>query len=275
MAVRTIPIDSLDDPRVEFFRDVRDRDLRGREKLFMAESELVLRRLLRTPHRLKALFLSPKKLRRLEDALEVLQADVPVYVADVDLMTRIAGFNVHRGVLAAGVRPHEDELSIDGVLGHLQGAERLRFVIAEGLTNVDNMGGIFRNAAAYGMDAVVLDPRCCDPLYRKAIRVSMGHTLSVRWAICRNWPGDLLRLKEQWGITLIGAEVTEEGRPLWEMPRDPRVGLLFGSEGHGLSAEALRACDVVCQIPMAGDVPSLNVATTSAVFMYELTRGGA
>ncbi|UCD75784.1 MAG: RNA methyltransferase [Phycisphaerales bacterium] len=272
MAVSPILIDSLDDPRVEIFRDVRDKDLRGRDKLFMAESEMVLTRLLRTPERLHSLFLSPNKFERLAGSLQALAAHVPVYVADIDLMTEIAGFHIHRGVLAAGFRPRPEELSLDAALGHLKGDAPLTLLLAEGLTNVDNMGGMFRNAAAFGADGIVLDPTCCDPLYRKAIRVSMGHVLSIPYVVCDDWIGDVHRLKEQWGIRLIGAEVTDGAIPLWDIPRFSRLGILFGSEGHGLTGEALAACDEVCRIPMDEAVPSLNVATASAVFLYELIR---
>jgi len=269
-----IEITHLDDPRVELFSDVRDKDLRGREKVFMAETELVLRRLLENPARIHAVLLGRTRFAALEPALGRLPDDVPVYVADLDLMTGIAGFHVHRGVLAAGRRPAPAELSLDAALGHLRGAQSLRLLVAEGLTNVDNMGALFRNAAALGADGIVLDPTSCDPLYRKAIRVSMGHVLSTPWAVCPDWPHALARLREEWGITLVGAEVAPDADPVWAMPRGDRIGVVFGSERHGLSPGALAACDAICQIPMAGEVPSLNVAVASAVFLYEMARGG-
>ena len=123
---------------VDVFRDVRDKDLRGSERLFMAESELVLRRLLRRPDRLHALLLSPSKLRDLEDCLRDLPDDVPVYVADLDVMTQIAGFHIHRGVLATGRRPSARELSLDVALAPLREGERCTMVVAEGVTNVDS-----------------------------------------------------------------------------------------------------------------------------------------
>ncbi len=265
-----IVIESLDDPRIEPYRDVRDKDLRGREKFFMGESEMVIRRLLRTPERLHSVFLSHNKYERLKDELHALQGEV--YVADIDLMTAIAGFRIHRGVLAVGFRPQPAELALEAALGHLKEKASCTMLIGEGLMNVDNMGGLFRNAAAFGVDGIVLDPTCCDPLYRKAIRVSMGHTLSVPYGICDDWPGDLKRLKDEWGVKLIAAEVSEGSKPLWEIPREDRIAILFGSEGHGLSAEALAQCDEVCEVPMQPNVPSLNVAVTSAVFLYELHR---
>jgi tRNA G18 (ribose-2'-O)-methylase SpoU len=196
-----------------------------------------------------------------------------VYVADIDLMTQIAGFHIHRGVLAAGIRPRPPEVALDAALGHLKGVERVRLIVAEGLTNVDNMGGLFRNAAAFGIDGLLLDPTCCDPLYRKAVRVSMGHVLSVPYAISDDWPADLMRLKRDWDVKLIGAESIAGAEPLWRMPRAERIALLFGSERHGLSEAARAACDGLYEIPMAPGVESLNVAVASAVFLYELDRG--
>jgi tRNA G18 (ribose-2'-O)-methylase SpoU len=267
-----IRINSLDDDRIEIFRNVRDKDLRGRGGLFMAESELVLRRLLRTPERLHAILLSPSRYDALRDALAQIDDHTTIYIADVDLMTRIAGFHIHRGVLAAGVRPAPAELSLDNALGHLRGRDALRIVVAEGLTNVDNLGALFRNAAGFGVDAIVLDPDSCDPLYRKAIRVSMGHVLSIPWAVADDWPADLVRLRNEWGLTLHAVELTDAAQPLRTLTRHQRLALLFGSERHGLSDEAIAACDAVGMIPMAADVPSLNVAVASAIALYELTR---
>ncbi len=270
-----VPIDEITDPRVEVFRDVRDKDLRGRDKLFMAESEMVVRRLLRTPQRIHSLLLSPQVAERLSDALAGLAGDVPVYVCDVDAMSEIAGFHIHRGALAAGWRPKRGELTLDAALGRLRGAQRACIVVAEGLTNVDNMGGLFRNAAAFGVDGVLLDPTCCDPLYRKAIRVSMGHALSVPYAVGETWPDDLSRLREEWGFTLVAAEtrdIAPRAQPLWQWKPADRVAIVLGNEGEGLSAATLAQCDKVHEIPMAPDVPSLNVAVASAVVLYEMIR---
>src|SRR5262245_51847428 len=273
MASQPIVITSLDDPRVDVYRNVRDADLRGRDDLFMAESELVLRRLLRSSHRLHSMLLSPHRHARLEGALADLPASTPVYVAELKLIHEIAAFHIHRGVLAAGFRLTPDELSLDAALGHLRGLSTVTLLIAEGLTNVDNMGALFRNAAAFGVDGIVLDPTCCDPLYRKAVRVSMGHVLSIPYAVSQNWPADLDRLKREWGPSIVAAESTSSAVPLWKMPRHQRTAIVLGSEGGGLSPATLDHCDAICQIPMSGDVPSINVALASAVFLYELRRG--
>jgi tRNA G18 (ribose-2'-O)-methylase SpoU len=268
-------ITTLDDPRLEPFRDVRDRDLRGRDGLFMAESEMVLRRLLKRPERIHLVLLSAERYEKLAPELEVLPDDVPVFVADIGLMTQLAGFHVHRGVLATGRRPAPAELTLDAALGHLRDRPRVTLLVAEGLTNVDNMGALFRNAAAFAVDGIVLDPLSCDPLYRKSVRVSMGHVLSVPWAVATSWPDDLGRLRAEWGVSLVAAEVTDEARPAWQLPAADRVGFVLGSEGHGLSRPVLDRCDVVAWIPMAGEVPSLNVAVASAVFLYERARAAA
>lgn len=269
-----IAITTMDDPRVDVYRDVRDADMRGRDGLFMAESELVIRRLLRSPERIHSLLLSPEKFARVRSALEVLPEATPVYVTQLKLMHDIAAFHIHRGVLAAGFRRPPHELSLDAALGHLRldRDQPLTLLIAQGITNVDNMGALFRNAAAFGVKGMVLDATCCDPLYRKAIRVSMGHALSIPYALSANWHADLDRLKAEWGVTLIGAESTERAIPLWQMPKTDRIGLVFGSEGHGLTPETIEKCDAICEIPMAGDVPSINVAVASAVFLYEIQR---
>tara|TARA_Y100000589_G_scaffold156383_2_gene148948 strand:- start:14983 stop:15816 length:834 start_codon:yes stop_codon:yes gene_type:complete len=262
------------DPRVGVFRDVRDRDLRGRDGLFMAESELVLRRLLATPDRLQSLLLSHGKFEALRDTLDVLPDDVPVYTASLELLGGIAGFHVHRGVLASGHRPEDADLRLDRSLGHLRETDRCTLLLAEGITNVDNMGSLFRNAAALGVDGVVLDPTCCDPLYRKAIRVSMGHVFTVPWAIASSgeWPAVLSRLRDDWGCRLLAAERCDGAQPIWNIDWTARCGLLVGAEGDGLTEATLAACDAVVEIPMHGEVPSVNVAAAAAICLYERMR---
>ncbi len=269
-----IDITSLDDPRVDVYRDVRDADLRGRDDLFMAESELVLRRLMATPSRLHSMLLSREKFAKMREAVGGLPDAVSVFVTDLANIHDIAAFHVHRGCLAAGYRLPAERLTLDAALGNVRTKPRSCLLLAEGLTNVDNMGALFRNAAAFGVDGIVLDSACCDPLYRKAIRVSMGHALSIPYAVSDDWLGDLRRLRCEWGMALVAAENTPVAKPLWEMLKSNRMAMVFGSEGRGLAAATLEKCDAVCAIPMSGDVPSLNVAVASAVFLYERMRAG-
>ncbi len=267
-----VRLEHPDDPRLDPFRDVRDRDLRARHGLFMAESERVLRRLVRTPERLHAILLSPGRWDALRDLLAPLPEAVPIYVADLEIMCAIAGFHVHRGVLATGIRPTIEELAPEVALAPLMRPGPLTLLVCEGITNVDNVGGLFRNAAAFGVDGVLLDPACCDPLYRKAVRVSAGHVLSTPWAIAVDWPQDLRRLREAWNVELVAAETGAGAEPWWARPAPARQAILFGSEATGASAAALAECDATCEIPMAPGVPSLNVATASAVFLAERAR---
>lgn len=265
-------IKSLDDPRVDAFRDVRDRDLRGRDGFFMAESELVLRRLLRQPERLHSLLVSREKWDRLESELQDLPESIPIYVADLNVIGEVAGFHVHRGVLAIGHRPDARELSMDHVLGGLDRSTPRTLLLAMGITNVDNMGSLFRNAAAFGIDAIILDGSCCDPLYRKSIRVSMGHVLGVPWAVTEDWGASLEELKGRWGIHLVAAECDQRSRCVSDFPFPDHVGLVMGTEGAGLDEQTLSICDSIVEIPMAREVPSLNVATAAAVLMWERRR---
>lgn len=268
-----IQIDSLQDARVDVFRNLKDPELRDRQGLFIGESALVLRRLLRHPARLHSILIGAHRYPALRPELEALPADVPLYVADKQLLSRIAGFHLHRGVLAAGRRPTAEQSALEPALGHLRARPELCLLLAEGVMDPDNIGALFRNAAAFGVDGILLDPSSADPLYRKAIRVSMGHCLSLPFARSLDWQADLETLRDSWGLALYGAEPIEGASPIWQLPRGARLALLVGSEAHGLSATSLSACQRLFQIPMTGAVPSLNVAVASALMLYELRRG--
>lgn len=277
------PLQVIDpaDSRIDVFRDVRDRDLRGRDGLFMGESELVLERLLATPDRLHSLLLSPQRFDRLEPQLRSLPDSIPVYTAEIEIMGAISGFHIHRGVLVAGKRPEAGELQLDHALGHLRpvGSEdqqQCTILLAEGITNVDNIGSLFRNAAAMGVDGIVLDPTCCDPLYRKSVRVSMGHVFSIAWAEGGDdhaaWIESIHRIRDEWGCTVIGAESGQSAVQPWEVTWPHRCALLVGAERSGLSKEAVEACDQLVEIPMTGAVPSINVALAAGICLYERMR---
>jgi tRNA G18 (ribose-2'-O)-methylase SpoU len=266
-------VTSLDDSRVDQYRSVRDADLRGRQHLCMVESEMVVRRLLNSNWQIHSLFLSPQKYERLAPFIE--DNSLQVFVADVSLMSDISGFHIHRGTLALVHRPSKETLRIQKLIQSLHGKKRITLLFAEGITNVDNIGALFRNAAAFGVDALVLDATCCDPLYRKAIRVSMGHALSIPWAVTIDWMKELKELKSTLGIQLIGCETGVNSKPIWEVAPSSKMGLVMGEEKNGLSACTLELCDEVVEIPMTKTVPSVNVAVASAVGLYEfLCRNG-
>ncbi|MBT4531059.1 MAG: RNA methyltransferase [Phycisphaerae bacterium] len=260
-------VTSLEDSRVDLYRSVRDADLRGRRHLCMVESEMVVRRLLDSSWKVHSLFLSPQKYERLAPYIKNPLLDV--YVADVSLMSSISGFHIHRGTLALVHRPDDASLGLHKIMQSLESKDMFSLLLAEGITNVDNMGALFRNAAAFGVDAIVLDRTCCDPLYRKAIRVSMGHALSVPWAVVDDWATALSELKDNFGVKLIGCETGNKAKPMWEVDPSQKWALIMGEEKSGLSAHTISLCDELAEIPMTPRVPSINVAVASAVGLYE------
>jgi tRNA G18 (ribose-2'-O)-methylase SpoU len=258
-----------DDPRLAVYRDVRERDLVGRKGGFIAEGEVVLRVLLGPASRFSpsSLLVAEKRLARLEPLIAVLPDAVPVYAAGQAVMDAIVGFNIHRGILAHGLtRPDP------GAEALLEGLGPRALVLALfGIANHDNVGGLFRNAAAFGADAVLLDVDCCDPLYRKAIRVSVGAALTVPFA--RLPAGeDPLALLERHGFTALALS-PKGAEPLARLQRPARVAALLGAEGPGLPDDLLRRARTVA-IPMAPGWDSLNVAAAGAVLLHALTQGG-
>jgi tRNA G18 (ribose-2'-O)-methylase SpoU len=273
-AVRAIPIHDLADARVALYRNLKDRDLRSRCDAFLVEGrENLACLLLRSQHTPESLLLSARAHRTLGDTLAALPDEVPIYVAERSVLEGIVGFDMYRGVLALCRREHEP--SFDDVFPPLAaaGPEAL-VVVLEGLTNHDNVGGIFRNAEAFGADAALLCPRVCDPLYRKAIRTSMGATLCVPTVRAEVWPAPLEALRAA-GFTLVALHPNEDSICLDDADdslRDGPLALLVGSEGPGLSDAALAVCDSRLRIPMAPGVDSINVATACAIALHHFRR---
>ncbi|MCA9292044.1 MAG: RNA methyltransferase [Phycisphaerales bacterium] len=266
-----ITIDDPADPRLDVYRDVRDRDLRGpsgRPGRFIGEQALTVEKMLSIPGLTESVLIAPNWIDRLAP---LAPPDVPVYVVTPDTMATIAGFPIHRGVLAVGRRPAPESRTIDAAVPTRSGP--LTVLLCEDITNIDNIGLLFRNAAAFAADAVVLSPRCHDPLYRKSIRVSIGHVLTMPWAQSVTWVDDLDRLRREWGITLIAAALTDDARAIGAVDPPDRVGIVVGAEYSGLSADTLARCDVVAKIPMAPGIDSLNVGVASAVFLERFSRG--
>ena len=262
-----IPIDDPDDPRIAAYRDIRERDLVGRDGHFIAEGEVVLKVLVASArHRMASLLVVDKRADGLRPLLAGLPDDIPLYRASQGVFDRIAGFPIHRGILAIGRRPPPP--TADELLAAI--GPRALVVLLFGIANHDNIGGIFRNAAAFGADAVILDGQCCDPHYRKAIRVSVGASLIVPFA--RLAPGaDAVELLSRHGFETLSLSPAGE-TPLANLHRPPRVAALFGTEGPGLPAALLARTRTVA-IPMAGGFDSLNVATTSGIVLHHLACG--
>lgn len=258
------------DPRLEPYRNLRERDLVGRRGAFMAEGEVVLRALLqavaRGTHRIESVLLSDKQWRRLGSWLQTELADTPVLVADDATLEATLGFELHRGILALAARCHPPTLE------QLLEPPGPRLLVGLfGISNHDNVGGIFRNLAAFGADAAVLDSVSCDPHYRKAIRVSVGGVLRVPFARGGSDVELATRIAAA-GYQLIA--LTPAGdTTLRAFARAPRAALLLGAEGPGLSAAVLAQSHGV-RLEMAAGFDSLNVATTSGIALYALGAGG-
>ena len=260
-----------DDPRLDDFRDLnsvdRRPDLPTGKGLVIAEGVLVVQRMLAsrfTPH---ALLGTDRRLAELKDDLPGVAA--PFYRASADVMAQVVGFHLNRGVLAAARRVPEP-----GVAQVVDGASTV--AVLEGVNDHENLGSIFRNAAGLGVDAVVFGSGCADPLYRRAVRVSMGHALLVPYARATSWPADLMLLREN-GFRLLAMTPSSEASTLAEAmaaARDERVAVLVGAEGPGLTSGTLRLSDVRVRIPMSRGTDSLNVATAAALAFYERARLG-
>jgi tRNA G18 (ribose-2'-O)-methylase SpoU len=270
-----MPIERLTssfDPRVADYRRIAEADLVKARGLFVAEGRLVVKRLIEDGHRFRSVLVNHIAYQSLETALTALAQHAPVYICETTDLAEITGYNIHRGCLALVERPTAPTLA--GVLAEVTETRKSRtiVVILEGVTNADNVGGVFRNAAAFSSDAVLLGPTCCDPLYRKAIRTSMAATLRVPFARIEKWPDDLAQLRD-YGFTIAALTPREPSIALGEfstMLPSARLALLVGTEGLGLTTEAEAAADVRVRIPIAPEVDSLNVAVAVGIALHRL-----
>ena len=257
-----IRVDDPVDPRLAPYRSIRERDLVGRENRFVAEGKVVLNVLFSAAlFEAESVLVLENRLAGLADTLALAPARLPVYVASQPVMDAIAGFHIHRGVLAIGRRrAGEDAAALLAAL-----PRRALVVALVGISNHDNAGSIFRNAAAFGVDAVLLDGTCCDPLYRKAIRVSVGAALKVPFAFVddANAMADLLMTA---GFELVGLSPSGT-TDIREAKRAERLALFLGAEGPGLPGHLLDRMDTV-KIAMAPGFDSLNVSAAAAVALH-------
>lgn len=271
-ARQIIRIEDPQDARISEFRDIRERDLVGRRGQFIAEGTVVLRMLAAAHLQQKPRFRAEKLLlleNRVEGVAELLAQfpqEVPAYFASASVLDQIAGFHLHRGVLALGSRIEErDAAALLGSLG-----ETALIGMCCGISNHDNIGSIFRNAAAFGVSALLLDETCCDPLYRKALRVSVGSVLSVPFAR----GGAALELLEQvheagfeiWGLSPRGST------DIRDVPKINRIALVTGTEGEGLPAHIMQRFQTA-RISQMPQLDSLNAATATGIALYEMARG--
>ena len=260
-------VERPDDDRLADYTGLTDVALRSRrepvEGLYMAESEKVIRRALDAGHRPRSLLLSDRWLEPLADLVDrVARAGAPVYAGTPGVLAAITGFNVHRGAIAAMHRP------VPVAVGDVVAGAR-RVVVLEDVVDHTNVGAVFRSVAGIGADAVLVSPRCADPLYRRAVRVSMGTVFQVPWARIEPWPSGLAALRAE-GFVVAALALTPSAVPLDDVAAHlpDRLALVLGTEGDGLSDPALDAVDLAVRIPMAGGVDSLNVAAAAAVALW-------
>jgi tRNA G18 (ribose-2'-O)-methylase SpoU len=258
-------VEDLDDPRVADYRDIRERDLTGRRGLFIAEGEVVLNTLLSPASvcRPRSVLMAAHRIDQRRALLAQVPEGVPVYAASQAVLDRIAGFALHRGMLAVGDKPPQADLN--AMLAGLPA--RAVVLAASGVGNHDNMGGLFRNAAAFGAAAVLRDDRCCDPFYRKSIRVSVGAVLRTP-TVASTSLETLIGALEQAGFDVLALTPSARTR-LKSLEGGGRQAILVGSEGPGLPAAILARLRPV-GVPMAGGFDSLNVATAAALALHQI-----
>lgn len=266
-----IEVDFSGDARLAEFRDVRDGVLRVERGQFLVEGRRnveLLARQGRFPSR--AVLVTRTAFEAMGETWAQLPASVPIYVGDKKLVNEVVGYDMHRGCLAVASRGDE------AAVAEIQSAGPT-LVVAEDLTDSDNVGSLFRNALALGADGLLLSPRCCDPLYRKSVRVSMGAVLRLPYGRAKAWPGDLLALRAA-GHALVALDPSSDAEDLDQFAeRAPhRIALVVGSEGGGLSDAVREAADARVGIRMAAGADSLNVATAAAIALQRLgARFGA
>lgn len=263
-----VDVDDPADPRLADYVRLREvslrRSLESERGLFIAEGEKVVRRAVEAGYAPRSFLMAPRWLDPLADVLAAAGPEVPCFVAAERVVEAVTGFHVHRGALAALHRqPLPDPTDV------VRGADRV--AILEDLVDPANVGAVLRSAAALGVDAALLSPRCADPLYRRSVKVAMGAVFTLPWARLTEWHRgpDLLRAA---GFTVVALTPAADAVDLAGVDRSARLALLLGGEGHGLSDRWLRSADVRARIPMAREVDSLNVAAAAAVAFYALRR---
>lgn len=278
-----ISISDITDARLSDYRDIKDQqsaphfvEQRGdpassHPGLFYVEGRVVLHHLVRSAFVTKSVLASPAQIEACMDDLSLLPATTPIYSVQQSVMEQVAGFDMHRGLMAvAHRRPLPDVRTLLQQWAMVKSpAPAPVALVLEDLTNMDNMGGLFRNAAALGCCGVILSSRCCDPLYRKALRVAVGTTLATAWTRCESIPA---LLNEAHALGYVSAGMTPRGdftlTTLSSAVRSKPALVLIGAEGPGLSDETLAACQHTCRIPMAAGIDSLSAATSGALALY-------
>lgn len=268
-----IELQNLNAPELDVFARLTEAQLRNRlepEKgIFIAESPKVIRRALEAGYEPVSLLMEPRHIEG--DAKDLIErcGQIPVYTGERDMLQQLTGFALTRGVLCAMRRP-----KLPSAQQICAGARRV--AVLEGIVDTTNMGAIFRSAAALGMDAVLLSPTCCDPLCRRAARVSMGTVFQVPWTRLveknENWPGDGMKLLREMGFRTAAMALSDRSVSVEDpvLAAEEKLAIFMGTEGDGLADSTIAACDYTVKIPMYHGVDSLNVAAASAVAFWQL-----
>jgi tRNA G18 (ribose-2'-O)-methylase SpoU len=274
-----LPIQSLDDPRLVVFRDVKATRHSRWAGRFIAEGARLVKRLLRSDYVVESLLLTEG---RVEEFSNWLRPDVPTFVMPQTLAAELVGYNFHCGAMACALR--RPSPSLDDIMA--RGGERMTFVVCPDVNDPENIGTLIRLGAAFGIDAMLLGPACADPFSRRVLRVSMGNVLTLPIVCSRDLKADLQRLRSEWQVQLaatvvenrdptdgdedVGVQATETVESLGDAVRPARLALLFGNEANGLGTEWLDLCDRRLTIPMRA-ADSLNVAIAAGIFLYHFT----
>jgi tRNA G18 (ribose-2'-O)-methylase SpoU len=261
--METIRIGDLNDPRLGVYRNLKDRELAAEGKLFIAEGEHVVVRLLQSTYEADSVLLAE---RRVEVMQGRVPAGVPAYVVPDAMIHEVVGYRFHSGVIAAGRR--QSLGTLDEVMGPLAKEEPAILVVCPETSNTENLGLLIRIAAGFGATAMALGERSCDPFYRQTIRVSMGTVFHLPIVQSRDIVRELGEMKERWGVERVATVLDEDAEPLCGAKRAARMAILFGNEAQGLSEAIVKLCDRKVTIPMKRGTDSLNVAVAAGVVLY-------
>jgi tRNA G18 (ribose-2'-O)-methylase SpoU len=262
-----ILIDDLADPRVAPYRNLKDHELDRQGRLFIAEGEFIVRRLLDSDFAVQSVLLSH---RRVDELANIVPDCVPVYVTSDQQIRAIVGFKFHSGVIACGLR--KPRRTIDEIIP--RDKSPLLLVICPDIANAENLGALIRVSAGFGADAMILGPHCHDPFWRQSIRVSMGTVFAMPIAQSTDLLADISRLRNQWSVQLAATVLDENAIPLHAFQRPAKLALLFGNEAQGLDPATVSACDVKLTIPMRLGTDSLNVAVAAGIMLHHFVYQG-
>jgi len=263
--MNVVQIESADDPRLAVYRDLKSPLAKRRGQRFVVEGELLAERLLASGLGLESVLVEP---RLADEWAARLPADIPLLVLPHALVRELIGFRFHRGVLACGIRPPQADLR------QLLAAspQTTAWIVCVGVKDPENLGGILRSGAAFGVQAVLLGEECADPFSRRVARTSMGANFHLPLIESDDLPGDLLTLRNDSGVQLVATVLADDAEALESVQPTERAALLFGSEGFGLGPDYLRLCDRRVTIPMRPGVDSLNVNVAAGIFLYHWFR---